>query len=90
MLICVMKKMYINFLHQIRKKMLNEKYLNKVIDFAWADEISFDSIKEQTGLNEKQVIKLMRSNLKPRSFKLWRERVSGRKSKHSKINNIYR
>ncbi len=40
--------------------MLNEKYLNKVIDFAWADEISFDSIKEQTGLNEKQVIKLMR------------------------------
>ena len=42
--------------------MLNEKYLNKVIDFAWADEISFDSIKEQTGLNEKQVIKLMRSN----------------------------
>ena len=38
--------------------MLNEKYLNKVIDFAWADEISFDSIKEQTGLNEKQVIKL--------------------------------
>ena len=67
--------------------MLNEKYLNKVIDFAWADEISFDSIKEQTGLNEKQVIKLMRSNLKPRSFKLWRERVSGRKSKHSKINN---
>ena len=70
--------------------MLNEKYLNKVIDFAWADEISFDSIKEQTGLNEKQVIKLMRSNHKPRSFKLWRERVSGRKSKHSKINNIYR
>ena len=70
--------------------MLNEKYLNKVIDFAWADEIRFDSIKEQTGLNEKQVIKLMRSNLKPRSFKLWRERVSGRKSKHGKINNNYR
>ena len=55
--------------------MLNEKYLNKAIDFAWADEISFDSIKEQTGLNEKQVIKLMRSNLKPRSFKHWRERA---------------
>ena len=43
--------------------MLNKKYLNKVIDFAWADEISFDSIKDQTGLNEKQVIKLMRSCL---------------------------
>ncbi|MGY9059716.1 MAG: TIGR03643 family protein [Candidatus Puniceispirillales bacterium] len=51
---------------------------------AWCDKTSFDSIKEQTGLLEKEVIKIMRSNLKVSSFKIWRERVYGRKAKHAK------
>ena len=51
---------------------------------AWADEISFDQIKNDSGLSEGEVIKIMRSNLKPGSFKLWRKRVSGRHSKHDK------
>ena len=51
---------------------------------AWADHISFDKIKNDVGLSESKVIKIMRSNLKPGSFKLWRKRVSGRNSKHDK------
>ena len=51
---------------------------------AWCDKTSFDSIKDQTGLAEKDVIKVMRSNLKNSSFKVWRERVYGRKAKHEK------
>ena len=51
---------------------------------AWCDKTSFDSIKDQTGLPEKDVIKIMRSNLKRSSFKVWRERVYGRKAKHEK------
>ena len=51
---------------------------------AWCDKTSFDSIKDQTGLPEKEVIKIMRSNLKRSSFKVWRERVYGRKAKHGK------
>ena len=51
---------------------------------AWCDKTSFDSIKDQTGLAEKDVIKIMRSNLKSSSFKVWRERVYGRKAKHAK------
>ena len=53
-----------------------------VIDLAWADEVSFEAIKEQTGKNEKQVIQLMRRSLKPSSFRLWRARVNGRRKKH--------
>ncbi len=57
---------------------------DEVIELAWADEVSFDAIKRQTGLAEADVIKLMRRSLKPSSFRLWRARVSGRKSKHDK------
>jgi uncharacterized protein (TIGR03643 family) len=51
---------------------------------AWCDKTSFDAIKVQTGFAEKDVIKIMRSNLKNSSFKVWRERVYGRKAKHAK------
>ena len=52
---------------------------------AWEDRTPFDAIKYQFGLAEKDVIKIMRSSLKRRSFELWRKRVTDRKTKH-KIN----
>ena len=54
-----------------------------VIAMAWADEIPFEAIALQFGLNEAAVIRLMRRHLKPASFRLWRKRVSGRATKHS-------
>ena len=57
---------------------------DELIGMAWADRISFEEIKKKTGLSEKEVIKIMRKNLKSSSFKNWRARVSGRKSKHEK------
>lgn len=58
---------------------------SEIIEMAWCDQTSFDDIKTQTGLAESEVITLMRQNLKPRSFRLWRARVSGRKAKHKKL-----
>ena len=58
---------------------------NRVIDMAWCDVTSFDAIHLQTGLAEKDVIKIMRRYLKPASFRLWRKRVSGRKAKHARL-----
>ena len=66
------------------KNNLNSKEINSLIEMAWCDKTSFDSIRDQTGLAEKDVIKVMRSNLKNSSFKVWRERVYGRKAKHEK------
>ena len=67
-------------------KLNNKDYdIDNIIEMAWCDKTSFDSIEIQTKLSEKEVIKIMRSNLKKTSFKVWRERVYGRKSKHEKI-----
>ena len=52
---------------------------------AWQDRISFDEIKKKTGLSEKEVIKLMRKNLKRGSYILWRKRVKGKITKHRKL-----
>ena len=56
-----------------------------VIGMAWADRISFEEIKKKTGLNEKEIIKIMRINLKRKSYLLWRKRVRGRLTKHRKL-----
>jgi uncharacterized protein (TIGR03643 family) len=58
--------------------------VDEIIALAWADEVSFDKIKRDTGLAERDVIRLMRGHLKPGSFKVWRARVSGRKAKHER------
>ena len=59
-------------------------YIDEVIGMAWSDKVSFEEIKKKTGLNEKEVISIMRKNLKKSSFILWRKRVRGRLSKHRK------
>ncbi len=60
--------------------------LDRIIQMAWEDRTPFEAIEAQFGLKENDVRKLMRSNLKESSFKLWRERVKGRKTKHLKYN----
>lgn len=56
--------------------------ISEIIAMAWCDKTSFEDIKQHTGLNEQEVIGLMRQHLKRSSFKLWRKRVSGRVKKH--------
>jgi uncharacterized protein (TIGR03643 family) len=53
-----------------------------IIWAAWADRITFEEIQEKTGLNEAGVIKTMRQNLKPASFRRWRKRASKQSIKH--------
>ncbi len=64
---------------------MTERNLNRIIEMAWEDRTTFDAIKAQFGLPEREVIRLMRNELKPTSFKLWRKRVnSGPSQKHEK------
>ena len=55
-----------------------------VIDMAWQDHISFEEIHEKCGLSEAQVIVVMRTKLKSKSFKMWRRRVQNNPRKHLK------
>ena len=61
-----------------------EKDNNWVIWAAWADRITFEDIKVKTWNNESDVIKIMRKNLKPSAFRLWRKRVHNTSIKHRK------
>jgi uncharacterized protein (TIGR03643 family) len=64
------------------KGRLTEVEQSRVIEMAWEDRTPFEAIETLYGLPEKEVIKLMRQNLKHKTFKNWRARVSGRKTKH--------
>jgi uncharacterized protein (TIGR03643 family) len=59
--------------------------IDRIIEMAWEDRTTFDAIHLQFGLKEQEVIDLMRLEMKPSSFKMWRERVQGRKTKHEKL-----
>ena len=67
----------------MKSKSLEE--IDRIIEMAWEDRTPFEAIFNQFDINEKELIAIMRNNLKKSSFKLWRERVSGRKTKHSKL-----
>lgn len=59
--------------------------IERIIGMAWEDRTPYDAIEAQFGLSEKEVIILMRQQLKRKSWERWRRRVSGRKTKHRKL-----
>ncbi len=64
-------------------KNLSPRDTDRIIEMAWEDRTPFSAIEIQFGLPEKEVIKLMRKELKPSSFKMWRKRVNlGVSKKH--------
>ena len=67
---------------------LSDADISRVIELAWEDRTPFDAIKSQFNLSNDEVVKIMRNNLKEKSFNLWRKRVRGRKTKHSELRNF--
>ena len=61
---------------------LSSQEVDRVIEMAWEDRTTFEAIEFQFGLSEAEVIALMRSELRSGSFRAWRKRVSGRRTKH--------
>jgi uncharacterized protein (TIGR03643 family) len=70
------------------KKEFSDIEKDRIIEMAWEDRTTFDAILMQFGLKEQEVIDLMRNEMKPSSFKMWRERVQGRKTKHEKLRSF--
>ena len=66
-------------------RQLPEDEQSRIIEMAWEDRTPFEAIETLFGLSEPDVIKIMRHQLKPNSFKLWRQRVSGRSTKHKAL-----
>ena len=61
---------------------LDVRDIDRIVEMAWEDRTPFTAIETQFGLKEKEVIALMRKEMKRSSFKMWRKRVTGRKTKH--------
>ena len=61
---------------------LDEADRSRIVEMAWEDRTPFDAIEAAYGLAEGDVIALMRHEMKPGSFRLWRRRVTGRATKH--------
>ena len=68
---------------QLMTHNFKEDQIDRIIEMAWEDRTPFDAIELQFGLKENDVRKIMRSSLKESSFKMWRKRVTGRKTKHN-------
>ena len=67
-------------------RVIDSADLDRVIEMAWEDRTTFEAIEYQFGLSEQEVMEMMRQSMKASSFKLWRKRVSGRKTKHGATN----
>ena len=62
---------------------LDSQDLDRVIEMAWEDRTPFEAITYQFGLSEPEVIQIMRTHMKASSFRMWRKRVSNRRTKHA-------
>ncbi|WP_396637221.1 TIGR03643 family protein [Maribacter sp. R77961] len=69
------------------KKEFTEIELDRIIEMAWEDRTPFDAITFQFGISEQETIEIMRKEMKPSSFRMWRKRVQGRATKHAKLRN---
>jgi uncharacterized protein (TIGR03643 family) len=59
--------------------------VSRLIEMAWEDRTPFEAIKAQFGLDESAVVDLMRAQLKPSSYRMWRKRMKGRVTKHAAL-----
>ncbi|MDT0540832.1 MULTISPECIES: TIGR03643 family protein [Croceitalea] len=66
-------------------KEFTERELDRIIEMAWEDRTPFEAITFQFGISEQETIEIMRREMKPSSFRMWRKRVQGRATKHAKL-----
>ena len=67
------------------KKKFSESDTSRIIEMAWEDRTSLDSILRVYGLNESNLKLLMKKELKPRSYTLWRERMKNSNLRHESL-----
>ena len=67
------------------EKVFTERELDRIIEMAWEDRTPFEAITFQFGVSEQETIEIMRREMKPSSFRMWRKRVQGRSTKHAKL-----
>ncbi len=67
------------------KKDCTDRELDRIIEMAWEDRTPFEAIEFQFGISEQETIEIMRREMKPSSFRMWRKRVQGRSTKNAAL-----
>ncbi|QRR00039.1 TIGR03643 family protein [Dyadobacter sandarakinus] len=70
---------------QEKEKELKPDEVDRIVEMAWEDRTPFEAISAQFLISEQQVIAIMRTEMQPSSFRMWRKRVQGRATKHMKL-----
>jgi uncharacterized protein (TIGR03643 family) len=65
--------------------MFNSEQQSRIIEMAWEDRTPYEAIEKLYGLKYPQLVVFMRDNVSKGSFKVWRKRHAGRKTKHLKL-----
>ena len=63
---------------------LSSADISRIIEMAWEDRTPFEAIEHQYGLPEKETKALMKQQMTPSSYRMWRDRVNTRATKHLK------
>jgi len=66
-------------------ELLSQTDFDRIVEMAWEDRTPFDAIELQFGVSEAEVIAIMRKEMKASSFKMWRQRVQRRATKHTAL-----
>lgn len=69
----------------MQNKSFTEIQIDRIIEMAWEDRTPFEAITFQFGISEQETIEIMRREMKSSSFRMWRQRVQGRATKHAKL-----
>ncbi len=72
----------------MKTETLSDQDIDRIIEMAWEDRTPFEAIELQFGLLEKDVIAIMRKQMKVSSFKMWRKRTNGRATKHQAMSPL--
>lgn len=73
----------------MEKQLFSIEDTDRIIEMAWEDRTTFEAIEVQFGIKEKEVIELMRKEMKASSFRMWRKRTNGRSTKHEALRSNY-
>ena len=69
----------------VSKKKFSESDTSRIIEMAWEDRTSLEAILRVYGLNESNLKLLMKKELKPRSYTLWRKRMKNSNLRHESL-----
>ena len=63
----------------------NQTQIGDIIQMAWDDQTDFSHITKIYEINEGDVKKIMKNNIKRKSYEIWRKRINQRSAQRTQL-----